>query len=67
MSRKIVTIDDWWYDGTRLHGKMIDHPRYGSTEDICQSSPVSRIDETAGIAETKWTTYKLGKKREIQS
>jgi hypothetical protein len=58
--KKIVHIENWFFDGERLHGHAKDHPRFGDQKII--SSPVLRIDEVAGVAETKNTLYQLGQK-----
>lgn len=63
MSRKIVEIDQWCQDGECLLGIVKGHPKFGDSTETVRTSPVKRIDRVAGIAETKWTTYKLGTER----
>lgn len=63
MTRKVVEIDNWCQDGECLLGIVKGHPKFGDTNEAVRTSPVIRLDLDAGIAETKWTTYKLGTKR----
>ena len=63
MGRKIVEIENWCVDGDCLLGMVKGHPKFGDSAEAVRSSPIKRIDRVAGIAETKWTTYKLGTER----
>jgi hypothetical protein len=67
MGRAIVEIDQWTVeevDGTkRLIGMVKGHPRFGDSAEPITSSPVMSLDRVAGIAKTKYTTYKLATER----
>lgn len=54
-------IEDWWYDGQRLWGKVLKHPEQDSFKMNCQmTSYVINIDLEEGFAETENTHYTLG-------
>lgn len=63
MSRKIVEIDNWCEDDGCLIGVVKGHPHFPDGAEAVRTSPLRSIDRVAGIAETKWTTYKLGTER----
>lgn len=55
-------IDNWWYDGQRLWGKVSKHPTQHEFKQDCQAtSYVIELDLEQGFAETENTFYRLGK------
>ena len=54
-------IENWMQFGNVLIGDVIGHPKLGDAKGCCTST-VLRLDEKAGICETKNMVYTLGKK-----
>ncbi len=63
MPRKIVEIEDWCIDGDCLLGMVKGHPKFGDSAEPVKTSAIKSLDRIAGIAQTRWTTYKLGTER----
>lgn len=55
------TIENWMHFGNVLIGDVVGHARLGDAKG-CRTSTIIRLDESAGICETKNTIYKLGNK-----
>lgn len=58
-----VRIENWIFTGNVLFGDVTNHPHMGDAKDV-RTSIVLNFDEVNGIAETKNTIYRLGKKYE---
>lgn len=57
-------IENWWYDGQHLWGKISKHPTQHEFKlDLQRTSFVQEIDLENGFAETENTFYKLGTPR----
>lgn len=56
-------IENWFQRGDRLIGTITKHERQNEFKGNTQiTSPIVKMDEAAGICETRNTLYTLGKK-----
>jgi NTP pyrophosphatase (non-canonical NTP hydrolase) len=60
-TKQRATINNWFRAGNVLIGNVSGHPLIGN-EDGCRTSLIVKLDEAAGICETKNTIYTLGPK-----